>query len=244
MTTAPAILFLDDDDELAPTALARLAEALRSEPRAVLSAGAPRQLCDGRLGARTGHPERKLVRGVLQDMLLGWNPQVGQLLFSRSALEAAGGFDEGLSLAEDHDLLLRVARLGPAVLIPDTVLHRRVHGTPRFLPDEYRASANAARERFVLSLGPESRARAERLLRGEALWQQAGEQLQAGCGLPAMGSLLGAVREAPAYASSPLFRRAFAYRLLRAVRRAAVPQPLWVRIRKLPGVPGHGGTVP
>ena len=237
MTTAPAILFLDDDDGLAPDALARLTAALQSEPGAVLAAGARRELRGGRLGRRNFHPKRVLVRDACWDMLLGWSPGTGQVLFSRSAVEEVGGHDEGLSVAEDRDLLLRVAALGPAVLIPDSVGWWLVHEPPTCPYEEALAAYHAVDERFVLSLEPESRARAKRLLRGQALWRQASLELGAGQGLAAAGSLLGAVREAPEYASSPIFRRRLAYQLLLAIRRTAIPQPLWTRLRELLGAP-------
>ena len=85
MTTAPTILFLDDDDELAPGALARLAEALRSCPGAVFAAGSRKEIREGHLGTRKPHPKRRMVRDIYWDMWAGWGLWTGSILFSRSA---------------------------------------------------------------------------------------------------------------------------------------------------------------
>lgn len=121
-----AVLFLDDDDWLLDGALARLWSALRNHGSAVASVGARVQTGpDGR--RRTPHPRRRHFRSVFMDAMAGWAPVSGQTLLQVAAVRQAGGWNETLSLAEDTDFWLRLSRLGPVVLIPQSVLAYRVH---------------------------------------------------------------------------------------------------------------------
>jgi glycosyltransferase involved in cell wall biosynthesis len=121
-------LFLDDDDLLYPTALDQLAAALSRDRTAIAAVGA-RVVADPKRGLwRTPHPSRYQKRAVWLDVLGGWAPGQGQYLMRTEILKSAGGFNESLAVAEDHDLWLRLGGLGPVVLIPDSVVACRLHG--------------------------------------------------------------------------------------------------------------------
>jgi GT2 family glycosyltransferase len=50
---------------------------------------------------------------------------VGQVLFRRSVLDAIGGFDPDLAVAQDYDMWLRLSAVAPLAFIPDVVLDYR-----------------------------------------------------------------------------------------------------------------------
>lgn len=121
------ILFLDDDDRLRPHALAQLVAVLAEHPRAIAAVGA--RVAFGERGylQRSPHPCRRHERDAWSDVLFMWVPAQGQALISKSVLLRAGGWNKDRTLAEDHDLWLRLVRFGPVVTIPDTVVEVRFH---------------------------------------------------------------------------------------------------------------------
>lgn len=64
-----------------------------------------------------------------------WNPPLvegapqflagGNMMVARQTLEQVGGFDEGLSAAEDVDLALRIKEIGPLGMAPEAVVWHR-----------------------------------------------------------------------------------------------------------------------
>jgi glycosyltransferase involved in cell wall biosynthesis len=122
---ADALLFLDADDWLAPDALARLDNVLAASPHALAAVGAytfvgshwVRQPRGGEL------LERLLVRNLFANG--------GHLLIRRDAVQAAGGFLPALSYGEDWEYWIRLALLGPFVVVVGRapVLFVRQHPT-------------------------------------------------------------------------------------------------------------------
>ena len=121
------VMFLDDDDRLRPDALQRLVSALEAYPEALVAVGSYEQFDDDQHRAPAPHPRRTMVRDVWNEVVFGWVGHQGRALFHAGPLRETGGFVSGLEPAEDRDLWLRLARLGPVVLIPDVVMDRRVH---------------------------------------------------------------------------------------------------------------------
>jgi len=88
----------------------------------------------------TDHPDVGCVLGRQQWMnpppWLGRDPVYGDLdgipilsaMFTRSALDRVGGFDETFGHSEDLDLLIRLRELGIRIeILPDVLLFRRFH---------------------------------------------------------------------------------------------------------------------
>ncbi len=83
------LAFLDVDDLWDPGHLSRLHAALIAHPEAGIAQGRMRQLCGNR------------ISGAYR------MPYIGSCLFRREVLEVCGGFDETMTLGEDHDLIYR-----------------------------------------------------------------------------------------------------------------------------------------
>ena len=113
-----ALLFLDSDDCLVPDALSRLEAALTANPDAPLAFGRPRPVnCDG---TPTGKGwEIEDADGQVYDRLLFRNfiCTAGCVLLRRAPFEQAGAWDESLNAAEDWDMWLRLAEVGPLVRV-------------------------------------------------------------------------------------------------------------------------------
>ncbi len=113
--TADAILFLDADDWLAPDALAMLSDALADCPWAVAAASGYARVSPGGAARHAAPPPS----GALLSRLLVRNlfANGGHLLIRRSAIDAAGGFNIGLSYGEDWEYWTRLALQGEFVSI-------------------------------------------------------------------------------------------------------------------------------
>jgi hypothetical protein len=107
---APLIAFLDSDDRWHPRHLEELLRLLESHPEAVLACTAGAIRGDDALKRPTGltHAARSVLLGGLL-----YTSAVG---VRREALDAIGGFDEGLLVTEDSDLWGRLSLEGPFVL--------------------------------------------------------------------------------------------------------------------------------
>jgi len=117
------LLFLDDDDWLMPSHIARLAEVLQRQPN-VLAAYTGVALV-GEHGAPVGQLFDLPFDGVRQ--LAGNLTPIHGVLFSRKALERGCRFDEALDRLEDWDFWLQVARLAQMVHLPGVSAAYRVH---------------------------------------------------------------------------------------------------------------------
>lgn len=109
LASAPLVTFLDADDRLAASALARLRRAIEAAPQAAVVQGMVRRFDEAR-PSDTSFP--------------GYN--LGSAIIRRSALEEVGGFDPTLRVGEDVDLFARLKRNGhAAICIAHTVLEYR-----------------------------------------------------------------------------------------------------------------------
>jgi glycosyltransferase involved in cell wall biosynthesis len=122
------VMFLDHDDLLRPGALAILKTALDNNSDAVAAVGARVDwLCNEHFARRDSHPHFLRKQDVFNDLLFGWSAVSGQNLYRTAIVRAAGGYNPEHITCEDRDLWLRVARMGPVMLCPETVMIYRVH---------------------------------------------------------------------------------------------------------------------
>ncbi|HVB34256.1 MAG TPA: glycosyltransferase [Patescibacteria group bacterium] len=199
------VLFLDDDDWLLEGALARLGDALRREPSAVGAVGA--YIYQNNWGSwnRSAHPRRCHVRNIWPDLLFGWMPLPSQTLLRRSAIAQAGGWDEALPLSEDYEIWLRLARLGPAVLIPQAVLTYRIHPGQTARAGTWEINIKLRRI-AVANQSEQEKQRAERSILAQRLERVASRAQQRGHSLQALCLWWRAVLVAPWLLASPFSR--------------------------------------
>ena len=155
------VLFLDDDDRLKPHALACLSAELEQHPDAIAAIGGRVYFDDRGQGQEFTLSNWRVKRVIWPEILFGLVPAQGEALIRKSTLIATSGWMEHLALAEDHEFWLRLVRLGPVVMIPDTVLEVRVHAgqSPR---TGLRGRTKDFRRAFVNNLPPESMVQGER----------------------------------------------------------------------------------
>jgi hypothetical protein len=173
------VMFLDDDDLLVPEALELLYRRTERASGLVAVAGACLRL-EERGPWRPAHPHLpRLFREPWRHALLGWWPAPGRTVFRAEAVREAGGWDEAMSVAEDHELWLRVGKAGSLATIPQVVTHIRVHGGQTNL-DGADAVVSATRARFVASLQPGDLSWARRALWAEHLLAPAPDRKDGG----------------------------------------------------------------
>ena len=147
--SARFILFLDHDDELLPTAVASLRDALERRPDAVAACGRAYLIGDdgtsidadasgrppwwipGASRPVTRRTRRELADEITYEVMAFWCAVLtpGLTLVRREVADRVGGFDPLLPVTADYDYWIRVARLGPIALTNDVVLKYRVHAT-------------------------------------------------------------------------------------------------------------------
>lgn len=213
------VLFLDDDDRLFPGALAAMLQALRRKQSAIAAVGAAAYSTPWGTWRRIPHYPRPRVRSAWREALFAWSPIFGQVLIGRSAVAEAGGWNERLSLAEDFELWLRLARLGPVAFIPDTVLAYRIH-PGRTSRTGVESQTVALRRAAVRALEPRERTVAERSIRAQrhsrkALAEYLRERYPSAC----LHYWL-AIRRAPWLLASPLCRGNLAGKFPQALTKA------------------------
>jgi glycosyltransferase involved in cell wall biosynthesis len=105
---APLVAFLDADDVWLPAKLARQVALFRGDP--ALGMVYTRRWLIDELGQRLEYRQPRLYRGWVLDPLFRTNfVCFSSAMVRRDVLDDVGLFDEGLSLAIDYDLWLRVA---------------------------------------------------------------------------------------------------------------------------------------
>jgi GT2 family glycosyltransferase len=124
------VAFLDSDDLWAPRRLQRMVEELPRGRREGASAIATAShLCDA-----DGRPTGKVVGAGLSrldtgDLLVRHKGRINGMgvLVERELVLRLGGFREELACSEDCDLLLRLSRVGPILMISEPLLYYRCH---------------------------------------------------------------------------------------------------------------------
>ncbi len=234
--STPYVLFLDDDDQLAPGALASLVDGLEVHSKAPVAAGTyetfgtfgpeevPRRQPIGRWSVR---------RRIFREVLWGWYLLPGAGLWRTDALRALGGWDESRNFAEDMELALRT-HPAPVAVVPLVVLRYRQHGR---LPDR---SAEASHERmndevrarFLDQLVGSDRRAARRVVRARPYFARGVAAYGTGQYTTAVaGLVLGLVRS-PSLAVSPILGPTLLGMVGKSLAALAVPTGLRQRVRQ------------
>lgn len=157
-TEAPYVLFLDADDLLGPDALFWLRRAVK--PRgAARCAWQDLFLQDG--AWMTGPPRRD-PRGVWQDnlsaWLTGWYAPPCAVLWSREAVEAAGGWADRQMVNDDGDLMMRALAGGMELYVAEggTAFYRKTPSVGGTLSSQ-RFSQQGLQDRLEIIAGIEAR---------------------------------------------------------------------------------------
>lgn len=116
-------LFLDDDDWLMPSHIARLANVLQTQPLAKAAyTGVSTVGADGAPLAQVFDIPFDAIRQRAQNLM-----PIHAVLFAVKAVRTSCRFDEALDLYEDWDFWLQVAKLGPMVHLPGVSAVYRIH---------------------------------------------------------------------------------------------------------------------
>jgi glycosyltransferase involved in cell wall biosynthesis len=126
------VSFLDADDVLMPTKLAEQIAVLEQAPAVgwtycdvLIEATATGTAM--RASERFGYAGRRLEGWLFPELIHGnFIPAIAPLV-RRTALDAAGGFDERLTALEDWDLWLRLSLIAEARYSPAVLVRYRVH---------------------------------------------------------------------------------------------------------------------
>lgn len=139
------VAFLDSDDTWDPACLEKLHAGLEKDPAAVLSyCGWQNVGLEGGKGRPYVPPDYEEEDKYLL-MLSSCPWPIHAALTKKSAIEAAGGFDEKYANAEDYGLWLRVCR-GRITRVPEVLAFYHFHGGPQAT----RNRARAAREHWLV----------------------------------------------------------------------------------------------
>ncbi len=225
-----AVLFLDDDDELLPGALELLTGALERHAGVCASVGAAIYEVDG-TRRRQVQPKRPLVIDVRLELLAGWVALGGQSLFRTSLLKDVGGWQDGLSVAEDQELWLRVATRGPVAIVPESVLVHRPHGLVGDASGWRELERDVVRRYLLTEAGQGLRARKaaaarEHLRDADVAFKRAAYRT-------ALLATIRAVTTAPFLFTSPLIGRGCTRGLFNALVAAVLPHAATNRLRAL-----------
>lgn len=233
-STAPFVLFLDDDDLLAEDALRSLTHTAVATHAAVV--GGQRVVFDENGPVRqqpvfSHRVRRLLVEAMWQNLDASDDLVVGRFLFRRHALEAVGGFEAGVTYSEDRHLLWLLARGNHTwAIIPEVVLLSRSHpGSAQYPTGDARARALQPIERARRAAV--SHRAAERRLRGwDEVWRSR-LLTQHGSDRAAAVAMLRGVWIDPTLVRSTFFRR----ELMRTTAKALVPRRLRPNLRSRDG---------
>ena len=230
LVSSPAVLFLDDDDELLPGALGLLTGALAEHPAVCASVGAAIYEADG-TRRRPIQPKRRLVIDVRLELLAGWVALGGQSLFRTSLLKDAGGWQDGLSVAEDQELWLRVSARGPVAIVPESVLVHRPHGLAGDTPGWRELERNVVQRYLSTQAGQGRRARKSAAAREHL--RDADVAFKQGAYRNALLATIRAVITAPFLFTSPLIGWGCTRGLFNALVATVLPHAATDRLRAL-----------
>ena len=122
---APLVARLDADDVALPERLARQVAFLDAHPEVgVLGTGCREIGASGEVLRVYAPPADD---AGIRSALIRRNPLVhSSIVMRRQAIEAAGGYDETLPVAQDYDLWLRLSRLTRLANLPEPLVLRRL----------------------------------------------------------------------------------------------------------------------
>jgi glycosyltransferase involved in cell wall biosynthesis len=153
LSQAPLVAFLDADDVWMPPKLARQAALFRADPGLGV-AYTRRWLIDQR-GRRLEYEQPPLFRGRVLNHLFRTNfVCFSSAMVRRDVLDEAGPFDEGLALAVDYDLWLRVALRHRFDYVDEPLVEYRTgHANLSSRSEERLATALRVMHRFLDEFG-------------------------------------------------------------------------------------------
>ena len=218
LATGEFILFLDDDDLLIDSGLQTHVDAFARHPAAIATVGSVEEFDQS--GARTSSRlvRRSQERNVWPDVLLGWGPVCGRCAFRTRAIKSVQGWNTTYNICEDHELWLRLSRLGPVVLLPETVYRYRIHGGQWRPPKrQMQELLTTMRQRAVQQLDGDERRRGEQILAARDQFGLAMRQYRGEKTFRALISFLRVVRLFPAILRSPLMGRRLRRRMMRSL---------------------------
>jgi len=223
------VLFLDDDDLLFENALQAHLEAFTRFPEAVASIGGYRSFDENGKQQVARIARRPRAQSIWPDVLFGWMAVSGQCLFRMQALRSFGGWNGEFIPIEDHQLMLRLARLGPIALIPNLVLQYRVH-EGQWRPPRLWKLMTKVRERSLKKVEGEERRLAERILQAREERKLAAKHAQQNELTKALRAYMKAARCAPSLLRSPLTRPLLLEPMLKCLSQLLMP---WTRREKI-----------
>lgn len=207
-TSSPYVLFLDDDDELLPSALDILSDAIRNHDGAVAAVGIRRDT-GARRDRRDFHPWRTKLLGIRPSTFLGWGAVPSQTLFTASAIRKVGGWPSSVSRGEDRLMWLSLSTHGRVVFVPRPVvvlekrpMHIDRRSSRRFVFAQWLA--------YIDRLPHTQRVRDARIIRATQSWNEAMEAYDDGRYWSGLRLELRSFAAAPRAFLSPLvWQRAF-----------------------------------
>jgi len=208
-TNGEFVLFLDDD-LLMEAALQTHLDVLAKYREAVASIAGGVEF-DGSGRRKTYKLVRQLEqRNLWPDIMFGWMPHsAGQCLFRRSALRKINGWSEDAvdPVLAEHHLWLRLARLGPAVLLPEVLCkQRRLAGPGQPYSLQLGKPMTKLRKRAAQELDGQDYDHARKILEARENFRLAMSHYEEGNAIKSLRFCLAARRLAPELMRSPLMR--------------------------------------
>lgn len=125
LTTAPLVARMDADDVALPDRFARQLAFLDAHPDVGLLGTGCREI------APTGEVLRTITPpaddAAIRRVLIRENPFIhSSIMMRREVLEAVGGYDETLPVAQDYDLWMRMSRITRMANLPEPLVLRRL----------------------------------------------------------------------------------------------------------------------
>lgn len=234
--TTPYVLFLDDDDLLAPKAACRLARALERHPAAPVAVGTYATF--GTFGPQEV-PRRQPIgrfpvcRQMWREILWGWYQLPGAALWRTKVLRDLGGWDEARTFAEDLELSLRVHPRAVA-LVPHVVLRYRQHGrVVDSLTETRRQAMNAeVREAFVAGLSAAEQRAARKVIDTRPVFERALAAYASGEYDVAARGLASGLIAVPRLALSPVLGPTLTSMLVKSFVAQVTPPSFQERVRR------------
>jgi glycosyltransferase involved in cell wall biosynthesis len=225
------VMFLDDDDLLVGGAIDRLVKGLEDHAGSVAAIGAYVVFDETGNRARRPHPRRLIERDAWRDVLFHLDAFGSRILFRTDVVRAVGGYRDGLSVAEDWDLLLRVSRKGRLLLVPELVTEYRRHRgqTPLTgLEDIFEDLA----AQHIAALPETDRATAVRVRRARAVYRDGDRALTELDARAAIRLFVSTLRTYPALVTFPVARIELRRRFAKAAGAAVLGRPATRALRR------------